>query len=197
VFDPEIPVLDLALQATSLACPVTKWGTRARHLPMPGTWHFYCNDYVFSHVFRIPALVPRTRCQAAVEPNFSTTDEMPNAELIWLTYKKRLVSKRWQQEGVRVLVDLNVCKKAQEINLLGVPKGWLAYATRAHKGVPLDAIEEQFGLAAEHAGTGNILFVVFGGGRKRIRQHAIDRGWEWVPEHRQVVAGLERPYGQR
>jgi hypothetical protein len=196
VNDWEVPELDLDLCADRLVAPVTKWGTRRRSDPMPGTWHFYCNDYVFTHLLRIPGLPWATRCTACVEANFSTCEETPLAEILWWTFQKRRIAREWQSLGIRVLVDLNVALKAREINLLGVPKGWTAYATRAHRGAPFEAIHDEFLLACEHAGTEDILFVVFGGGRKRIGQYCRHNGWPWVPEHRQVVQGLERPYAQ-
>jgi hypothetical protein len=141
-------------------------------------------------------MIPATGCVVAVEPNFSVCDETPAAEALWWAYNKRRIAYRWQELGVRVICDLNVGPRHREINLLGVPKGWTAYATRAHRGAPFEAIHDEFLLACEHAGTEEILFVVFGGGRKRIGQYCRHNGWPWVPEHRQVVQGLERPYAQ-
>ena len=43
----DVPTLDLDMQAESLPEPVTKWGVIARTLHMPGTYHFYTDDYKF------------------------------------------------------------------------------------------------------------------------------------------------------
>jgi hypothetical protein len=191
----DIPELDRALCADRLIPPVTKWGTRRRTDPMPGTWHLFANDYVFTHLIKWPELLPATGCRCAVEPNFSVCDETPAAEALWWTYQKRRIARRWQELGVRIICDLNVGPRHREINLLGIPKGWTAYATRAHRGAPFEAIHDEFLLACERAGTEDILFAVFGGGRKRIGQYCRHNGWPWVPEHRQVVQGLEKAYG--
>jgi hypothetical protein len=189
-----IPDLDPALCADRMIPPVTKWGTRRRVDPMPGTWHGYTHDYKMTSLVRRPDILPATGCQVAVELNFSVCDETPLAEAFWWTYQKRRIARRWQELGVRIIVDLNVGLQYRSVNLLGVPEGWDAYATRAHRGASFEAIHDEFLLACEHAGTEEILFVVFGGGRKRIGQYCRHNGWPWVPEHRQVVQGLERPY---
>lgn len=189
-----IPDLDLAACADRLAIPVTKWGTRKRSSDMAGTWHSYTHDFKCTNFLRHPEQLPATGCAVAVEPNYSTADDMPAAKILWITYCKRLVAQHWQEAGLRLIVDLNVSRKARAFNFIGVPRGWTAYATRAHKGVPFEAIHEEFRLAVDHAGTESILFVVFGGGRRRIGRLCRANGWPWVPEHRQVVAGRERPY---
>lgn len=140
--------------------------------------------------------VARSGCQVAVEPNFSTTDDMPEAEIAWLTLLKRRIARAWQEAGVKIIVDLNVCKAAREINLIGVPRGWPSYATRAHRGVPFDALYDEWIIAVDRAGTEDILFCVVGGGR-RIKRPTLANGWAWVPEHRQVVSGIEAPYEVR
>jgi len=43
-----VPDLLLAKQATELRGPLVCWGTRARSGVMPGTWHFYADDYRFT-----------------------------------------------------------------------------------------------------------------------------------------------------
>jgi hypothetical protein len=194
-----IPELDLAACADRLVPPVTKWGTRRRDRLMEGTWHAYCDDFKCTHWIREPEQIAATGCHVAVEPNLSTSADMPAAKLLWITYCKRLIAQYWQDLGIKLIVDLNVAPdpRAYAINFLGVPRGWTAYATRAHRGQPFEAIEAEYRMAVDHAETDGILFVVFGGGRKRIGRFCRDHGWPWVPEHRQVVAGLERPYAER
>lgn len=192
----DIPELDPAMCADRLVAPVTKWGTRRRTDPMPGTWHAYTHDYKISSLLKNPQRLLRSRPAVAVEPNFSVCDETPVAEAIWWTYQKRRVARRWQEMGVRVICDLNVGPRHREINLIGVPRGWTAYATRAHREYGFDAIHDEYLRAVEQAGTEKILFCVFGGGRRRVGRLCKANGWQWVPEHRQVVAGMERPYAE-
>lgn len=191
----DIPELDPALCADRLIPPVTKWGTRRRDAPMPGTYHCYGWDYTFTGLMKRADVLVRTGCRVAVEPNFSTHDDMPMYEILWWTGWKRRIARFWQDQGLRIVVDLNVGAKAWDANLIGVPRGWTAYAVRAHKGVPFEVLHDSFTAAAGHAGHEDLLFCVFGGGRRRVGRHSRANGWHWVPEHRQVVAGRERPYG--
>jgi hypothetical protein len=182
-----IPELDPALCADRLVAPVTKWGTRRRTDPMPGTWHCYANDFHFTHLKRWPDQLAITGCAVSVEPNFTTHDRMPTVELLWLTHQKRKIARRWQELGVRIIVDLNVCMtpEAREINLLGVPDGWSAYATRAHKGVSIVDLEEEFMLATRRAGREDILFVVFGG-TGPVKKHCAAVGWVHCQANKQT-----------
>src|SRR5262245_7355762 len=104
----DIPELDPALAAVELAVPVTKWGTRRRSDPMPGSWHFYTWDYKFTRLQHEPGQVPRTGCKVCVEPNYTITEDMPAARALWLTFQKRTLSAAWQAAGVRIVVDINL-----------------------------------------------------------------------------------------
>ena len=63
---------------------------------------------------------------------------------------------------MRCWVDLNVAPKGGQINLLGVPLGWKAYATRIERSSSLQSIMDQASLAESQAGTDAIKFVVYG-----------------------------------
>jgi hypothetical protein len=121
-----------------------------------------------------------TFCVNCVEPNFSIYNQMPLPVALWATYRKRWCARWWQSRGIKILVDLNVAEQYAEMNLLGVPKGWNAYATRGYTD-GLQATEREFALACEHAGTASILFVVYGGGRK-VMEYCRERGWLWFLE---------------
>lgn len=161
-----IPLLDANLQATAVVAPVQPWGmgAGARSRKNPGTWHFYTDDYRFDALWRDPSPVVNSGAVAAVEPNFSAYLEMPRAVALWSIYRKRWLSRFWQGHGIRVFVDLNVAEPHYSDNLLGVPKGWRSWATRGYV-ERLHLTEREFDLACEHAGTSDILFFVYGGGR--------------------------------
>lgn len=183
-----IPTLDLALAATEIVQPVTKWGTVGRSRRMTGTYHFYTHDYKFTGLERRPYLIRRCGASAAVEPNFSAYPEMPAWQVINAIARKRTLAKWFQSFGVRVIVDLNVSTacKPEGVGLLGVPVGWAAYATRAHFGVPFSVLESQYEQAIVHAGRELDVWAVFGGGKK-VKAACALRGWAWVPEHRDLV----------
>jgi hypothetical protein len=191
-----IPTLDLAWQASCVPEPVYVWGSRSRRLHNPGTYHFYSYDYLFTGLtaredsWRGPV---DSGALVLVEANFSSYDGLPVAEAIWATYRKRTLARKWQEAGVPIMVDLNVGfdRTLREVNLFGVPRGWRSYATRSHRGVGLEGLALDHGVAAEHAGTDDVVFAVFGGGKK-VRGHCADQGWIWVPEHSDVVRGRPR-----
>lgn len=175
----DIPMLDLSMQATALELPVAKWGSLARAGLMKGTWHFYCEDYKFNGLWSNPATVVNTRCVAAIEPNFSTNEDMPQAATIWGIYRKRWLSRYWQSQGIRILVDLNVTPGAAELNLAGVPRGWGAFATRGYSDDRLHQLNEQYALAVEIAAGRTPLFVVIGGG-EQVQRACKFYGWVYL-----------------
>ncbi len=88
---------------------------------------------------------------------------MPIAYGLQLLYKKRWIA-RWLQEcGIRVWVDLNVAPKFRELNKLGVPKGYNAFATRGHEG-ELCHLEAELQIAREISGVETPNMIVYGGG---------------------------------
>jgi hypothetical protein len=110
---------------------------------------------------------------------------MPRAEALWSVFQKRWAARFWQSQGIRVFVDLTVDPEFRDLNLLGVPKGWSAFATRwleRHA----DSVGEEYALACESAGDTTPLFVVIGGyvEAKKVCQ---ERGWVWVKEHAGAV----------
>lgn len=183
-----VPVLLPELQADAVEFPVLPWGCQGQTRAMRGTWVFYVADSVFGVLWQNPAKVLPSGAPCLVEPNFSTSDQTPLVASLWTVFKRRWLARYWQSQGRRVFVDLNVhhgllrpCEALQGAvpALLGVPKGWKAYATRAHGNRP-EMLDEEFDVARAHAGS-TPLFLVYGGG-KRVEQLARERGWVWVAE---------------
>ena len=185
----DIPVLDAQMQAEFVVLPFTKWGDIARSSRMLGTYHFYTDDYKFNAVWARPLPVVNSGCANAVEPNFSTNDHMPTAAGVWCIYRKRWLARFWQHYGVRVFVDLNVSRKFHDLNLLGVPRGWRAYCTRARMRAQAstDEIMADYETACQHAES-EPLFVVYGGQREtEVLCHKI--GAVWCPDLMYVKDG--------
>jgi hypothetical protein len=177
-----IPVLRLDRQAERLDAPFARWGRERRKSRMKGTWHFYTDDSRFQALWRRPEGLINSGCVAAVEPNFSVHEQTPRALVLYQTYRKRFLARLWQDAGVRLLVDLNVPDDNLDDNLVGVPKGWGAFATRWSEGALWQHDWAWKVTGAMH------LFVVYGGGfvaQTRCRQ----RGWLWFPEEGDVVRG--------
>ena len=181
-----IPTLDAEMQATDFIAPLGIWGNTKRSARFEGTWAFYTEDYRFERLWKEPGQVVATGAVAAVEPNFSCYAEMPVAVGLYQIYRKRWIARYWQRHGIRVFVDLNVSPHFYEYNMLGVPAGWGAYATRGYS-ARLEWTEREYEMAQERAG-GDVLFLVYGGG-KAVQAACVDHGWLWVPEV--MTAGKE------
>lgn len=182
-----IPMLDLSMQATHLEAPFVGWGTRMRKSRMTGTYHFYVDDSRFEQVWRNPIDIANSACYAIVEPNFSVYTDMPKAVAIWQMFRKRWISRWLQSVGVRVVVDLNIAHRHDDLRFIGVPEGWKSYCTRAYS----ERLEEtiiEYEQAVKHSGGSTILFVCYGGGKK-AEELAKQYGWIWYPDQQTRYAG--------
>jgi len=178
----QIPTLDLGFCAKYCDLPFVAWGTQKRSVGMPGTWHFYVDDYRFKALFDHPENVSKSGCKSVVEPNFSIYQQTPRALSIWEVYRKRWLARFWQSCGIKVFADLNVNHDHMDINLMGIPEGWTAFATRGYSDRWKDTIREHQ-IAGEIAGdkVSQLLFVVYGGG-KLVERMCGDHGFVWIPE---------------
>ena len=174
-----IPLLDINRQADAFDLPIETWGAKARGTKA-GTLHFYTEDSRFTAIWQNPAQVLKAQAINAVEPNFSVYDQVPRAVALWQTYKKRWLARYWQSQGTRIFVDLNVARPYDDLNLLGVPKGWQAYATRGYQS-RLQALDEELLIAKTHAESDSVTFLVYGGGVK-VKDWSAENGVTWVPE---------------
>ena len=186
----DIPSLDSDMQAVGLDMPAYLWGAVRRTAGMKGTWLFYCDDYRFEAPWKEPSTVVNTGCAAIVEPNFTIGTQTPRAVAIWQIYRKRWLARWWQSCGIKTIVDMNVDTETfRDLMLLGVPHGWKAYATRGYVS-RMPATIAEYDLACEHAGTKDILFVLYGGG-KQCAELARERGWPHLSEHMQLMQSGE------
>ncbi len=162
------------------------------------TIHFYVDDSRFNalgnavnygdafwKLWERPDRVWLSGAPSFVECNFSTSNAQPRWRALEQIGKKRHLSRYWQEHGMRCWVDLNVAPRWWEENLLGVPLGWKAYATRVHKNDSLQTITDQASLAESHAGTDAIKFLVYGH-RKEIEELCKRSGWIYVSEQASI-----------
>ncbi len=159
-----VPVLDPDLQPRAAEVPWRPWGSVARSTRRPGTVHFYVDDYRFTALVKHPDRLPEIEPAAVVEPNISVYEQTPAALALHATYQKRWLARYWQTFGLPVWVDLNLPPNHLETGLLGVPRGWTAYATRGYDR-QLDWLDAQHEAAIHHAG-GRVMLCVVGGGAK-------------------------------
>lgn len=118
----------------------------------------------------------QTGATVAVEPNFSTHENQPGALFVYDLYRKRAMAQSWQEQGVKIVVDLNVARRYLPLALEGVPRGWRVYANRAY-GDDLDHLHEAYAMAANHAVKPVIYAVV---GNLRVREICQQNGWHWI-----------------
>ena len=182
-----IPSLSLKFVPDSVPTPLVKWGEISRRQPMHGCWHFYVEDSKFANLVNDPLAPLYSNPAAIVEPNFSIGSQSPKAHVIWWTYWKRFIARKLQAKGVKVFVDLNVAEVYLDLNFVGVPDGYTAYATRGYTR-EIAYLGRLYQAACDHAGTEDIVFLVYGGGQV-IRDFCAEfsDNLTWVPERMQVV----------
>jgi hypothetical protein len=183
----EVPTLRLKMQADYLDQPVMPWGGTGkfwrpvRNVDFRGTWHFYVDDDKFAALWKHPDSLLATGAPTIIEPNFSLDETTPFWMGLEAIGRKRWLARYWQSQGRRIIVDLHVPAKYQALNLLGVPRGWKAYATRGDDR-KIAELESEHMLAMEHAETtdpSDLLFVVYAGG-ERVKDWCRRRSAEWV-----------------
>lgn len=183
-----IPDLLPSLQPRGLELPVNRIGAQARKNRVEGqTLHGYTDDYRINGLWKDPSWLVNSGCSALVEPNFSTNGEMPKAIALSYVYAKRWIARWAQSYGIEIWVDLAMEACHHDIALLGVPKGWKAYATYTYlRGYDIDEwLMPQYELAVKNAGTSEILFWVYGG-EEQIQELCQEKGWLWTPAHQQA-----------
>ena len=160
----DIPCLRLDRQAGHLELPFVPYGTGRRNKRV-ATLHFYVDDYRFNALWKNPAKIFDNNPAAAVECNYSLFDTTPLAFGLQFIYQKRWMSRYWQENGIRIYVDLNVSSKFFEYNRMGVPDGWNAFTTRGSLG-GLNLLEAKFNHARIISGMDSPNLMVYGGGNE-------------------------------
>ncbi|MBR0077906.1 MAG: DUF4417 domain-containing protein [Bacteroidales bacterium] len=160
----DIPCLRLDRQAGHLELPFVPYGTGRRNKRV-STLHFYVDDYRFNALWKNPAKIFDINPAAAVECNYSLFDTTPLAFGLQFIYQKRWMARYWQENGIRIYVDLNVSSKFFEYNRMGVPDGWNAFTTRGSLG-GLNLLEAKFNHARIISGMDSPNLMVYGGGNE-------------------------------
>lgn len=178
----DIPTLNADMQGDFVDMPFQPWGAKGRKLKMPGTYHFYVDDYRFNALWRgnNPNQVVESGCKSVVEPNITVSLTSPKAYVIASTFCKRWLARYWQEMGIRVFVDLNVPTEFSDITLAGLPDDWRAFSTHGYTD-RLEATHREYQLATWHYGSDDIIFIVYGGG-KNVQEESKHMGWIWIPE---------------
>ena len=176
----DIPNLLLEQQAGKLLLPFAPWGADSRLRKDVATYHFYVDDYRFEAIWKDPIKVLTSGVKALVEPNLSVYDTTPIAYGLQQIYKKRWISRYFQECGIKVYADLNVSVKFREYNKMGLPKGYNAFFTRGYAG-RLEYLKGELEVAREVSGLQTPNLLVYGGGDE-IRDFCIENSLVYVQD---------------
>ena len=176
----EIPNLLLEMQAGKVELPLSPWGANSRLRKDVSTYHFYVDDYRFEALFKDPIKLLASGCKAVVEPNCSCHDQTPIAWGIQLIYKKRWLSRYFQECGIKVYADLNVSHKFIEYNKMGIPKGYNAFFTRGLDGW-MESLKSDLQVAQEISGLERPNLIVYGGGAE-IQEFCRKKGLLYITD---------------
>lgn len=177
----EIPTLKIDEQPKSgLLLPFSGWGSDTRVKKGIFTYHFYVEDYRFEAIWKNPNEVLNSGCTDLVEPNLSLFDTTPIAYGLHQIYKKRWIARYWQECGANIYADLNVSRKFQKYNRLGIPEGYNAFFTRGYADRQ-EYLKEEIQIAREISGKDNPNMMVYGGG-DRIKEFCIQNNVLYVEQ---------------
>lgn len=188
----DIPWLRLDMAGDFFDMPFHIWGAKARKSRHDGTILFYCDDYRFSAIWKKPNYIVESSCTSVGEVNFTSSLYTPKALVIHNTFKKRWLSRYWQENGIRVWVDLNVPSEFTEINLCGVPDGWNAFITHGYAD-RVDNLEYELSIARWKSGLSTPNLVVYGGG-KAVRDWCDNQRILYIPEASDLKRGRYKDY---
>jgi hypothetical protein len=104
----------------------------------------------------------KSKAVFAVEPNFSTHEQMQFPVALYKIYQKRWLARYWQMNGLGIFADLYVAKQHQWINLHGIPDGWQSFATSANDS-RLDILNDHLNIAKRIANGNPLRMMVYGG----------------------------------
>jgi hypothetical protein len=161
----EIPTLDIEKQARQVILPFSPWGADSRLRQGISTYHFYVDDYRFEAIFKDPVKVLTSGVRQIVEPNLSLYDTTPIAYGLHLIYKKRWISRYFQECNINIFADLNVSQKFYEYNRMGIPDGWDAFMTRGYND-RIEYLKMEIEIARQISGKKDPNLIVYGGGKK-------------------------------
>jgi len=179
----EIPNLLIEKQAGKLVLPFAGWGADSRTRTGIATYHFYVDDYRFEAIWKNPVKVLSSGIIAVVEPNTSIFEATPIAYGLHQIYKKRWISRYFQECGILIYADLNVPTKFMKYNRMGIPAGYNAFFTRGYKD-RLEYLKVEFELAKEISGLQSPNLLVYGGG-DLIRKFCVENSLVYVEQFMQ------------
>lgn len=176
----DIPTLDIKKQAGVLELPFAAYGADSRLRADIASYHFYVDDYRFEAIWKDPRKLLQSGCRQIVEPNLSLYDTTPIAYGLNAIYRKRWIARWLQERGILVFADLNVSSKFYTYNVMGIPQGWNAFATRGYSD-RLDRLETEIA-QAQRISERNVPNMIIYGGGNRAHEIAAQYGLIYVEQ---------------
>ena len=165
-----------------------KWG-RHRRTKEAKAWHHYAADTKLTTLLRDPQQLVDSGSSFTTEVNSSSYSDDPLPVALAALWRKRCISRYWQDQGINVFVDVNVAGWTRELMFQGVPATHGLYATRYMKTdlsgheAGTDLLWEDYGAVLDHCNTDtDILFAVYGGGKK-VEEMCEEYAWLWLPPY--------------
>lgn len=130
--DFEIFTLRKDLQPKAPPGQFYSWGSRKNNSNPGGVTGFYTTDTKFFSLLFNPLAVVETGCACIIELNYTLDQGWPLAFGFTPIARKRQFSLIMQNHNISVIADLYVPEKFADLNLVGIPDGYAAFATRGH-----------------------------------------------------------------
>lgn len=168
----DFPTLDINQQATKTdiqGLQWVSWGSQSR-AAAADAYHFYVDDTRFS-------VLDAINCKVATEPNYSANELTPLTLFLADLHKRRTINLMFQHRDIKTLVDLNIPHNLMKYAFYGVPRGWTAYSNKYYKG-DTGHLLDAYHMAQKHAGTDDILYIVFGS--EGVKTMCIENNWTFV-----------------
>jgi len=133
-FDNEYEIFTLRkdMQPTAPPGQLKVWGNKKSNYNPGGTMAFYTTDTKFMSKLFQPMIVAETGCAAIIEMNYTLDQSWPLAFGFTPIARKRQFSLIMQNHDIGIIADLYVPEKFADLNMLGIPDGYSAFATRGH-----------------------------------------------------------------
>lgn len=169
--------LDVTLQPKGYHLPVQNWGLHTSR--GCGTLLFYeypfLNDKLLTYR---DDLLRNVTTHSVGELYLESEAEDSKRWIMGQVQRKRGLSKRFQNVGIPVWVDLTIRPDCDNLALYGVPQGWRSYSIRKPLAQDLIRIAA---LAEDRAG-GEIMLICYGGSFV-VQDICKVRGWHFEPEY--------------
>ena len=173
-----------------------KWG-RVNRSSQAEAWHHYASDAKFQTLLRDPDKLIATGAKYTAEINVSSFETDPFPVAVSQLFRKRCVTRVWQDAGIKTFIDLHVSGVTRLLVMDGVPREHGLFCTRYKKNdlngdhLGFEAVVQDHDLVLDHISEDvDPVFVVYGV-PDRYQADCEKRGWYWLPVSAKKVGGTD------